>query len=146
MPTETYTRPTPDIIDRLSDIFTLHYVNQRGTFPKFVAFNASSSGEPATFSMELADILTVECADPLFEFPDLLDDYDPAQLEFIKAERKRVESFRAKDNQLKLTLLALINAVDPSITTFDQAFTMLRTKTVALAANPLNAQYLNPNE
>lgn len=137
-----YPLPSIGVLERISDIMTLFYVSQRNTFPKFVPYNASLWSTPAVFSMSITDKgLEVECADPEFKFPEDLT-YDPVQLETITAERKRVESFRAKDDQLKLTILALINMVDPSITTFDQAFTILRTKTATLAANPLNDQYL----
>lgn len=142
MSRHTYSLPASDVLSRLSDIMTLLYLNQRGTFPKFVPFNASIYSNPATFSIMLnGDAVNVECADSLFVFPDDLS-VDPVQLALISAERKRVESFREKDDQMKLTILALINLVNPSITTFDQAFTLLRTKTTTLAADPLNAQYL----
>lgn len=142
MSSHAYSLPSSDVLEIISDIMTLFYVSQRNTFPKFVPFGASNYSNPATISFMLSgNALNVECADPVFVFPDDLT-VDQVQLAAIAAERKRVESFREKDDQMKLTILALINLVDPSITTFDQAFTILRTKTAALAANPLNAQYL----
>lgn len=142
MSSRNYALPSIDVLERVSDIMTFFYVSQRNTFPKFVPFGAVNNSNPATISIMLnGDALNVECADPLFVFPDDLT-VDSVQLATISAERKRVESFREKDDQMKLTILALINLVDPSVTTFDQAFTMLRTKTTTLAANPLNAQYL----
>lgn len=144
MSNRTYTQLPSNVLSRIEDIFTVLYVTQRGSFPKFISPDAPSSQfrSAATFRIILnGNGLRARCADPLFQFPEDLT-VDPTQLETITAERKRVDSFREKDSQMKLTILTLINLSDPSITTFDQAFAMLRIKNTTFAADPLNAQYL----
>lgn len=144
MSKKSYSQLPQEIISRIDDILTLLYVNQRGSFPKFVSIDAPSSEfrNPATFRIvPNANSLRILCADPLFQFPEDLT-VDPVQLATITAERKRVDSFRRKDDEMKLTILSLINLIDPSITKFDQAFAMLRMKNTTLAADPSNSQYL----